>query len=376
MRSMGVEEELLLVDAGSGRPHNVASDVIRVATARDERDPAPSDGRGGSIGHELHRTQVETDTPPAASLAELEDSLRAWRERARSAALEVGARVVATGTSPLSGTTRVERSERYDAMAQRYGLLLAEQLVCGCHVHVDVAGDDEGVAVLDRIRSWVPLLLAISANSPWSQSLDTAYESYRWPMQMRWPSAGPLPLLGSPEAYRRHVEAMLATGVPIDEAMVYSDARLSAAHPTVEVRTADVCLDVRDTVVVAGLARALVETAARDWADGVEAPDVPAEIIRLSSWKAGRYGLTGELVHPPTGTSRPAADVLGALLDHVGDALRDAGDHDHVAAGIERLLADGTGARRQRELLEAVGPDDDDGLARAVVRLSRITAGE
>jgi carboxylate-amine ligase len=373
MRSIGVEEELLLVDGRTGRPRNVASEVIRAAEARDVQNPAPSDDSGGSLGHELHQTQVETDTPPLESLPALDHALRAWRERARSAALEVGARVVATGTSPLAGDTRVERTERYDAMAQRYGLVIAEQLVCGCHVHVEVAGDEEGVGVLDRIRTWVPLLLAISANSPWSQSVDTAYESYRSQMQARWPSSGALPVLGTPTAYRSYVDAMLATDVPIDQAMVYTDARLSALHPTVEIRTADVCLDVQDTVVVAALARALVETAAREWADGVAAPDVPAPLLRLASWRAGRYGLTGELVHPPTGGTRPAPDVIESLLDHVRDALDDAGDLDHVSRGLARVLEEGTGARRQRELLEAAG-DDDEARAQAIVALGRITA--
>ncbi len=374
MRSMGVEEELLLVDGRTGEPRNIASEVIRAAGARDRDNPAPSDERGGSLEHELHKSQVETDTPPVQTLADLDEALRAWRERVRSAALEVGARVLASGTAPVAGRTLVERSPRYDVLAQRYGLMVAEQLVCGCHVHIDVSGPDEGVGVLDRIRTWLPLLLAVSANSPWSQSVDTAYESYRSQMMMRWPSSGALPVLGSTDAYRRYVEAMLATDVPLDEAQVYTDARLSAEHPTVEIRTADVCLDVRDTVLVASLARALVETAARDWAAGAPVDDVPASLVQLASWKAGRYGLTAELVHPPTGTSRPAADVMEALLEHVGEALRDAGDLDHVTSGVTRLLADGTGARRQRELLE--GAEDADALGRAVVSLCRLSVGE
>lgn len=374
MRTIGVEEELIVLDASTGLPRNLASEVVRAAAAREEANPESDDERGGSVGYEVQKAQIETDTPPLTDLEELEAALRTWRERARASALEVGARVLASGTSPLKGATGVMRTNRFDAMAQRYGLTMAEQLVCGCHVHVSVDGPEEGVAVLDRIRTWLPLLLAVSANSPWWQGIDTAYESYRSQMMARWPSSGPTPVFGSVEAYRAHVDAMLATGVLLDEAMVYTDARLSAAHPTVEIRSADVCLDVRDAVLVAGLARALVDTAAREWAEGVPAPDVEAPLIRLATWKAGRYGLTGDLVDPTSGEARPAADVLGVLLDHVGDALRDAGDEDQVTRGVERLLADGTGARVQRALLDKA--EDDEGLAHAVVEMSRIAAGE
>ncbi|CAA9367695.1 MAG: hypothetical protein AVDCRST_MAG32-180 [uncultured Nocardioides sp.] len=374
MRSMGVEEELILLDPGTGEPRNLAAEVVRVADAREKHNPASDDARGGTLGHELQKSQIETDNPPLTDLGELEESLRAWRERARASALEVGARVLASGTSPLSGETSALRTQRFDAMAQRYGLTLAEQLICGCHVHVDIESPEEGVGVLDRIRSWLPLLLAISANSPWWQGRDTAYESYRSQIMVRWPSAGPTPYFGTPENYRSHVDAMLATGVLLDEAMVYTDARLSALHPTVEIRTADVCLDVRDAVLVAALCRAMVETAAREWAEGVEAPRTRSPLIRLATWKAGRYGLTGDLVDFRDGTSKPAADVLAALLDHVDDALGDAGDRDHVHRGIERLLAEGTGAQVQRRLLaEAEG---EDGLAFAVRAMTDVAMGQ
>ena len=374
MRAMGVEEELILIDPRTGEPRNLAAEVVRVAQVREELNPESDDDRGGTLGHELQKAQIETDTPPQTALDELEASLRHWRERARASALEVGARVLASGTSPLSGTTSVHRTPRYDLMAERYGITVAEQFICGTHVHVDIEGPEEGVGVLDRIRVWLPLLLAISANSPWSDGKDTAYESFRSQVMARWPSAGPTPYFGTAQGYRAHVDAMLATGVPVDEGQVYTDARLSAAHPTVEIRAADVCLDVRDAVLVAALSRALVEAAARDWVARVPAPRVDVSIIRLATWKAGRYGLTGDLVDPVSGTAQPAADVLGALLDHVDDALRDAGDRDRVQEGLQRLLRDGTGSQVQRRLLE--GAEDEDGLARAVVELSRIAMGD
>ncbi|WP_110181023.1 carboxylate-amine ligase [Nocardioides solisilvae] len=370
MRAMGVEEELLLVDPTTGAPTSRAAEVLRAAAVREERDPAPATEKGGSLGHELQKSQVETDTPPETSLAKLEEALRAWRERTRVSALEVGARVLATGTSPLEGGTSHLRTPRFDAMAARYGLTLAEQLTCGCHVHVDVADDDEGVAVLDRIRVWLPVLLALSANSPWTSGVDTAYESYRSQMMVRWPSSGPTPVFGSVKAYRAHVQAMLDTEVLLDEGMVYSDARVSAQHPTVEVRAADVCLDVRDTVLVAALSRALVETAAGEWADGRPAPAAEVPVLRLATWQAGRYGLDGQLVDPTSCHPKPAREVLDAMLEHVDDALGAYGDRELVHAGVDRLFAEGTGSVRQRALLAEHDP------ATVVSQLARITAGE
>ena len=112
--------------------------------------------------------------------------------------------------------------------------------------------------------------------------------------------------------------------------MVYFDARLSEKWPTVEVRTADVALRVEDAVTLAGLVRGLVETAAREARAGTPPPDVRAEVLRVAAWRAGRSGLAGDLVHPLTGRPAPAADVLGALLDHVRPALADAGDEQRV----------------------------------------------
>ncbi|MDT0323939.1 YbdK family carboxylate-amine ligase, partial [Streptomyces millisiae] len=128
--------------------------------------------------------------------------------------------------------------------------------------------DEEGVAVLDRVRCWLPVLLALTANSPFWQGQDTRYASYRSRVWGRWPSAGPVELHGSAERYHEQVAALVSTGVLKDEGMVYFDARLSRSYPTVEVRIADVCQDPADTVLLAALTRALVETAAREWRAG------------------------------------------------------------------------------------------------------------
>jgi carboxylate-amine ligase len=171
----------------------------------------------------------------------------------------------------------------------------------------------------------------------------------------RWPSAGATELFADAADYRRLTERMLGTGTLLDSGQLYFDARLSEKWPTVEVRTADVALRVEDAVTLAGLVRGLVETAAREAAEGRPPPSHRAEIIRLAAWRASRSGLGAELVHPLTGRPAPAADVLGGLLDHVRGALADAGDEARVSGGVAALLRRGTGADLQREVLRQTG---------------------
>jgi carboxylate-amine ligase len=255
-------------------------------------------------------------------------------------------------------------------MMERFGLTTAEQLTGGCHVHVSVVSDDEAVAVLDRIRVWLPSLLAISANSPFWQGKDSRYASYRSQAMIRWPSAGPTDVFGSAEAYRKMVSDMVGSGVLLDEGMVYFDARLSQHYPTVEIRAADVCLNAHDAVLLAALCRGLVDTAVAEWTDGQEPPAVPTSMLRLAMWQAGREGVDGNLLDPVTSRARKAEDVLGDLVDHVRPALKAAGDEAMVEERLQEVLTRGNGARRQRAILEKTNR-----LTDVVADLARVTAG-
>jgi carboxylate-amine ligase len=371
MRTVGVEEELLVVDAETGRPLSVADRVLRRAEPADAGEgQGAADEPGGSIGAELQRQQVETDTPPRTDMTDLEADLRAWRDVAVRAAREVGARIVASGTAPTEVSPQPHRDERYQRIMDKYGSTSAEQLTCGAHVHVSVESDEEAIGALDRLRVWFPSLLALTGNSPFWQGRDTHYSSFRSQVIARWPSSGTPDVLGSPEAYRRRVEAMVATGVLLDANMVYWDARPSSEYPTLEVRIADVCLDVRDAVLLAALSRALVDTAAGEWREGKPPADVPSSMLRLASWQAARCGVDADLLDPHTLEPRPAAEVLGDLVDHVRPALQDTGDEAFVEKRLQEVLADGNGARRQRAVLEKTGSMVD-----VVADLARVTAG-
>jgi carboxylate-amine ligase len=362
MRTVGVEEELLLVDPGTGRPRAVAGQVLR-------RSGEADDGSGdGSIGHEMKQEQLETDTAPHSSMDDLRKELCAWRARAGSVAREGDAKVLATGTSPLHVDPHLVRTERFLEMADRFGLTGHEQLTCACHVHVQVDSDDEAVAVMDRVRPWLPVLLALSANSPFWQGEETGYASFRWQALSRWPTSGPTDLHGTAARYRRHVEGLLATEVLLDEGMLYADARPSHKYPTLEIRVADVCLDVGDAVMVAALCRALVDTAAEEWRTGTDPSPASTAMVRMATWQASREGVGGRLLDPGSFRPRPAVEVVRALLDHVHSGLERNGDRDLVEEQVAAVLDRGTGADRQRAVLEHTGS-----LTDVVADLARAT---
>lgn len=364
MRSVGVEEELLLVNAESGVPRSVASRAIAQADA----EPGET---GGSLEHELQQQQVETDTPPTTNMEQLADDLRTWRRTAIDGARRAGVRVIASGTSPLPVDPKVDTDPRFQEMVQHFGLTTSEQLTCACHVHVAIESREEGVAVLDRIRPWTPILTALSANSPFWQGQDTGYASFRSQALQRWPSAGPQDVFGSAEAYDGLIQSMLDSGVILDRAMVYFDARLSEHYPTVEIRVADVCADVRETVLIAALCRALVDTASQQWRDGEDAPDVPTTMVRFATWQAGRHGLGENLLHPVTMQPLPARDIVDEMLQTLAPSLRENGDEELVAESIDWLFERGTGADQQRARLEKTGQ-----LSEVVAHLARVTAGQ
>jgi carboxylate-amine ligase len=349
VRKVGVEEELLLVDPRTGELAHASGAVLH--GHRNQRTAAPRRAARDLEG-ELLRHMVETHTDPATDLDDIERQLREARRTALRAAEESGVAVAAVATPPLGSAEPVVSAEpRYERIIDEFGDVGRGAGTLGMHVHVDVDDAEEGVRIIDGLRPWLPLLVAVSANSPYAVGRDTGYASWRRQVWTRWPSAGVAEPYGSVREYRRVGESLIGLGAALDEGMLYFDARLSADYPTVEVRVADTCTEVEDALVVVALTRALVDTVAGD----VSPDPVRSDVLRAADWRAARYGVSGSLVHPQTWTLVPAGEALHALVEHVGRALDEAGDAPRVSEGLARLSATGNGARRQRAARERSG---------------------
>ncbi|MGK5741264.1 carboxylate-amine ligase [Micromonospora sp. URMC 103] len=359
--TLGVEEEFLLLDPGTGDTVALADEVVAALPPAARANSRP----------ELRSSMIEMVSPVCGTLAELRGQLAELRRAASTAGAALGASLVAVGATPAADPHRdVPPEPRYLGMSKRFGSVAHDPAVCGCHVHVGVPDRRTAVQVCNHLRPWLPVVQALAANSPLHAGVDSGYASWRSIQLLRWPSLGPTPHFRDAEAYDRTVAALIASGVMMDEGMAYWYARPSRRYPTVEVRVGDVCLTVDDAVLVAGLVRALVATTIDDIRAGVEAPEIPDSLVAAAHWHAAKHGLDGTLFDPRGGTTRPAWDLVDDLVARVELALTRHGDLPFVTAGLARLRREGNGATRQRERYRQVG--DVGGLVRA---LARETAG-
>ncbi|MFC7534127.1 glutamate--cysteine ligase [Actinoplanes sp. GCM10030250] len=352
--TVGVEEEFLLLDPETGENVPAAPAVL---------DELPAALREHSR-REFRHSMFEMVTPVCTTLTEIEQHLRRHRRAAASAAEAAGCRLVAAGATPVGEPQlTVSDNPRHRAIAEHYGPIVRDPAVCGCHVHVGVPDRETAVRIGNHLRIWLPVVQALSVNSPFHAGADTGHASWRSMQLDRWPTLGPTPAFRSAKDFDRTVDLLVASGAMLDESLVLWYARPSAAYPTLEVRVADVCLTTSDTVLLTGLIRALVAT------EPAATDDVPDEVLRAAHWNAAHQGMDGTLLDLRQARARPAWDLVGDLVTEVTPALRQHGDEDRIRAELTRVRAEGTGARRQRELFRRTGslPDMLTELARLTV---------
>lgn len=334
MTRFGIEEEFLLLDESSLAPVSMADDFLARTAGRLRR---------GRVTAEYLASQVESLTDPVTTATEALAQLRDLRSLIGEEAAARRAIAAPTG-SPFS-TRRaptLSPSPHYADVARRLAHLTREHEVNGLHVHVEVPDDEERVRALARLRGWLPVLLALSANSPFADGVDAGFCSWRSMLIRRLPSSWCPPRFHDLDDYRRRVARLLDLGT-IGEATSLSWAvRLSERYPTVEVRIADAQLTAEDAVLSALLSRAIVLS--------TDQPQVvdDSDTVDASLWTAARAGMEARIVDPTTGEVADAWRVTRRLLAVVGPVLRELGDEDLVADGVARIRELGTGATRQR----------------------------
>ncbi|MCP9960119.1 carboxylate-amine ligase [Streptomyces sudanensis] len=373
--AVGVEEEFHVLEVETGKLVPRAGEVLQGLPK-------------GRFTTELLQSIVESNSDVHTTLDSLWADLIQSRARLGGSAAGHGLAVVAAGTVPLADDDagRVTPDRRYRHMMSEYRRIADEQLICGTHVHVDVPDRDTAVRAMCVIAPWVPVLLALSASSPFWEGADTGYASWRTMLWQRWPTAGPAGCFPDAAGYDAAVAELIASGVVTDPGMIYHDLRPSDHQPTLELRVCDSSPSAETVVLVAAVFRALVMRATeRVAAGGVPQCDGRHEWLRAATWRAARSGLEGDLIDPVSRRPAPAARVVRTMLTRLRPELEECGDWATVRELSEKALADGSAAHRLRttaareDLLACVdelialtrGPGGRADLGQRVVRTAR-----
>jgi carboxylate-amine ligase len=349
--TVGVEEELMLVDPRTLDLAPAIDEVLALV------------GTDGRYFRELRSAQIETVTPVCATAAD------ACRELGHARGdlvrrLDHRYRLLASGTHPTS--TRhgeITEAERYRQIADEYAWAATRSLVCGLHVHVAVAGADRALAVHNALRSYLPELAALSANSAYIEGTDTGMASVRPKLNEVYPRSGVPPAFRSWEELVRFVDWGRTGGLFPDPSHFWWDLRLHPVHGTIEMRVADAQTLVDDSTAFVAVVQALVAMLADRYDAGDPLPEHETYRITENAWRAHRYGVHGWIVDLDTGRRVPTRERLAEILDTV-EPYAERFDGVEGVRSARTLLA-GNGADRQRYVAEREGLG---GLTRWLVR--------
>jgi carboxylate-amine ligase len=349
--TIGVEEEYQIINRKTRELHSRAERILLKAqeTVGDEVTP------------ELYLSQIEIGTPVCRELTKLRSELTRLRREVIAAAEQSGNGIAAAGTHPFSHweDQQLTPKTRYIGISQDYQQLAREHLIFGCHVHVGIADREAAIAVMNRARPWLAVMLALAANSPFWLGVDTGYASFRTELWRRWPMAGTPQVFSSRAEYDRLVKALIATESIEDATKIYWDVRPSARFETLEFRVMDVCLTVDEAVMIAALARALVRTCYAQAMRDEPVQYVRPELLRAAKWRAARYGLDADLIDLEAGSAVAARALVEKFLVILRPSLEEHGEWEETSALVLETLERGNGATRQREVYTRSGSFDD-----------------
>ena len=323
--SLGVEEELMILDAGT---------LAQVAAVERILQRVEGVQLPGRLKTELFASIVETNTPVCGSTDEIAAALTALRFAAADAARAEGLAVAAGGTHPFAKPEEqpIVQEERYLTFKAYGGISVRHQGVQGLHVHVGMASAEDCWRCLEAISPWLPVVLALSVNSPWYAGVRTGLMSNRAPVLAELPRAGGAPAFSSYAEWQTWVERLVDFGLAEDDTRIWWDVRPHPRLGTLEVRIADQPTDVALAVAFAALVQALCATAL---SESLPAPGTLGDRGRAdyaqNRWAAARFGPAAELIHPDGTHQAAATDLAAELLELVAAQAEQLGGTEALA---------------------------------------------
>lgn len=359
--AIGIEEELFVVDAHS---RDCVTEMPAAFFAEAEA------ALGGCVKREIIASMIELVTARHQSLPDAAEEMAANRHRLAEIASHHGLALLACGTHPFADWTmqRLTDKPRYDAVSDSLGVLARRVHACGLHVHVEIPDREMRISVMNRIQRYLPVLLALSASSPFWRGAPTGLASYRSAANDETPRTG-LPVRFADDAeFRLYSAKMKSAGFIPDESYLWWAIRPSLRYPTLELRVADSCTKPAHAIAIAALYACLVwrligrPEVASGWRDHHQA------IYAENRWQAIRHGLDARVLDPVTVETRPVAEIAAELVADLLPEARQLGCSAELRS-VAWILRDRTSADRQMAIYErglARGETSEAALRRVV----------
>lgn len=339
--TVGIEEELMIIDSRTMGLVNRVEEML-------EASPGQA---AGEIKPELMESVLEIATRPCSKLGEASQQLKSLRRQVGKTAAEQGLLIGSAGTHPFSKweEQRIVSRERYRDLVKSLRFIARQELLFGMHVHVGVDDPEKAIHVANGMRVHLPILLALSANSPFWRGLPTGILSTRTPIFRTFPRVGIPPRYENYADFCERVEFMVSSGVIDDYTYLWWDVRPHPNFGTVEIRVLDAQTRLEHTIALAALVLAMVKEICEHFDSGKELSRYPYELLDENKWLAARHGLEGELVDLPHSRRVSAVELARRLVKRLAPHAKELGC-DRELEGIEDLIANGSGGQRQLRL--------------------------
>jgi carboxylate-amine ligase len=345
--TIGIEEEYQTIDPETRdlRSHIQAEIIERGRTILAER-----------VKPEMHQSVIEMGTGICQTIQQAREEVSSIRRSIIGLARESGFRIAGGGTHPFAEWARQEiyPDPRYQTIVEDLKMVARANLIFGLHVHIGVEDHETAIHLMNGARYFLPHLLALSANSPFWQGMETGLKSYRCKVFDKFPRTNIPDLYQSWSEFENYVNLLIKTRCIDNAKKIWWDIRPHPHFPTLEFRVCDMPMRLDETIAIAALCQAIIAKLYKLHEQNQSFRQYSRSLIMENKWRAARYGLDGKLIDFGKQVEIDERALCHEILEYVDDVVDELGSRNEINY-IRHIVANGTGADRQLHVFRETG---------------------
>jgi glutamate---cysteine ligase / carboxylate-amine ligase len=344
--TIGVEEEYMVLDPTSKELKSHQQTIVNEGQLLFKE----------KIKAEMHQAVVEVGTAICQNADEAYQEIKSLRTGVSSLAKQLGYSIGASGTHPFSlwETQLVSDQSRYQELLNELQQAARSNLIFGLHVHVGVEDRRMAIHIANTARYFLPHVYALSTNSPFWETRNTGYKSYRSKVFDKFPRTGIPDYFDSIEAYESFVQLLIKTNCIDNAKKIWWDLRVHPIYNTIEFRICDIPMTIQETITITAIFQAICAKIYTLRRQNINFINYQRALINENKWRASRYGIEGKLIDFGKEKEIPTKELIMELLEFVDDVVDDLGSRHHIEK-VDQIFATGTGADRQLKIFKETG---------------------